>query len=129
MKNKKGFTLIETVIFIVLMGIIMTPVGLLISNLVVQNSKSQIWATVISLAEGEMERVTGTRFSAVGDEAVSAFASPFTSFTKEVVVDYVNANNLDTSVVGPTDYKRVQIKVTHPLSGTVSIVTLVSNDW
>ncbi|MCU0651875.1 MAG: type II secretion system GspH family protein [Candidatus Omnitrophica bacterium] len=130
MQNKlvRGFTLIETIITMIVLSIVLIPFSVLTTNVIVKNTRSQAAATAVALAEGEMEWVTSLRFSAVVDEA-AAFSSPFTAFTKEVVVDYVNSLAFDTPVIGPTDYKRVQIRVAHPLSDTITLTTLVANDW
>jgi len=127
--KKKGFTLIETVLVIIVLGIVLTPISILIVNVIGNNVRSQAWATAVALAEGEMERVTASRFSLVNDEASVSFSAPFNAYTKEIVVDYVAASALDTPVGGPTDYKRVQIKVSSAIADTVTLTTLVANDW
>lgn len=125
--KKNAFTLIETIMVMVILGIVLAPFSVLTVNVISRNVRSQASVTAVALAEGEMERVTSLRFSSVVDEAPSSFAAPFTVYTKEVAADYVNANALDTPVVGPTDYKRVQVKVSSGLSDTITLTTLVTN--
>ncbi|MCX5710064.1 MAG: type II secretion system protein [Candidatus Omnitrophica bacterium] len=129
MRRSSGFTLIEAVIVIAVMGIVLVPFTILVVNVMSQNAYSQAQSTAVALGEGELERVTGTRFSSVAAEAATAFAAPFNNFTHQVVVDYVNSGALNTAVVGPTDYKRVQIKINSPVSGTITLTTLVADDW
>lgn len=124
--SKKGFTIIETVIFIVVLGIVLAPFSILIVNVMAKNAYSQAWATSVAIAEGEMERVTNLRFQSVEGEIPVAL---FTTTNYQVNVDYVNANDLNTPVAGPTDYKRVQIVVNNYIAGTVTLTTLVTNDW
>jgi len=129
-KNRKGFTLIEAVMAMIIMAISLTPFSILIATVMTQqNGFSQAQATAVALAEGEMERVTAERFSLCVSESVAAFAAPFSTYTRQIVVDYVNAGALDTPVAGPTDYKRVQVKVANNMTGTITLTSLVANDW
>ncbi len=128
--KKRGFTLIEAMMVIVILGIALPPFTVVTMNVLQQNIYSQAQATAVALAEGELERATGTRFSLVTNEAVAtAFSAPFSAYTHQWVVDYVNAGALDTPVAGPTDYKRVKIQVANSIAGTVTITTLMTNDW
>ncbi|MBM3244268.1 MAG: prepilin-type N-terminal cleavage/methylation domain-containing protein [Candidatus Omnitrophica bacterium] len=127
--GKKGFTLIETVIVIIVLAITLTPFSVLTTNVISRNVRSQGTATAVSLAEQEMERVTALRFSLAVDEAAASFSAPFNGFTKEIIVDYVNSGSLNTPVAGPTDYKRVQVKVTSATADTITLTTLITNDW
>jgi len=127
--DKKGFTLVETLMTMVIMGIVLAPFSVLTVNVMVRNVRSQATATAVALAEAETERVTSLRFSLVNDEASASFTAPFNGFTKEIVVDYVNPDALDTPVVGPTDYKRIRVRVTSATADTITLTTLVANDW
>lgn len=125
--KKRGFTLIEVILSVVILAIALTPFSLLVANVIKQNIYSQAQTTAVSLAEGEFERITNMRFSAVADEASVAFVAPFTAYTHAAAVDYVDADALDTPVVGPTNYKRVQVIVDNAISGTITLTTLVTN--
>jgi len=129
LRPDSGFTLIEIIAVIVILAIVLTPFSILVVNVMRQNIYSQALATATSLTEEEMERVTNLRFSAVTNEAAVSFSVPFSVYTHQVIVDYVNANALNTPVAGPTDYKRVQIRVNSSISGTITLTTLVANDW
>lgn len=146
LKQRKAFSIIETVIVIIIMGIVLTPFSILVLNVLQQNVRSQAWATAVSLAEGEMERVASLRFSdqaaspgsGVNCEPLTAFSAPFSAYSHKVDVFYVNANSLNTSVGQPsncpgsgtaTDYKRVEITVTNSIAGNVKLISLVTNDW
>lgn len=129
MNRKSGFTIIETILVIIILGITLTPFAILTATVMQKNVYSQAQATAVSLAEGELERVTGTRFSLLVNEAQAAFSAPFANYTHQVVVDYVNSSALNTPVAGPTDYKRVEIRVNNIVSGTIKLVSLSANDW
>lgn len=127
MRKKRGFTLIEVIISIIILGVILTPFSAMVANIIRQNVYSQAQATAAALAEGELERVTNLRFSAVSAEAPAAFSAPFSAYTHAVAVDYVASSDLNTPVVGATDYKRVQVSVNNAVSGTITLTTLVTN--
>ena len=129
MNRKSGFTIIETIIVIMVLGITLTPFAILVATVMQKNVYSQAQATAVSLAEGELERITGTRFSLLANEAQAAFSAPFMNYTHEVVVEYVNPLALNTPVVGPTDYKRVEIRINNVVSGTIKLISLAANDW
>lgn len=130
LNNKKrctslsGFTIIETIIVIIILGITLTPFAILVVTVMQKNVYSQAQATAVSLAEGEFERVMGTRFSLLANEAQAAFSAPFANYTHEVVVAYVNPLPPDTS-----NYKSVEIRINNVISGTIKLVSLVANDW
>lgn len=136
--QKKAFTLIETILVVVVLGISLPPLCILIVNVVQKNVLSQVQATATSLAEREMERVTALRFSGVNCEPQTALGSPFSTYAYKVDVDYVNAADLNTSVGQPslcasaggttTNYKRVQITVSHSITGDLKLTTLVTNN-
>ena len=125
--KKRGFTLIEVILSVVILAVVLTPFSLLVANVIRQNIYSQAQATAVSLAEGELDRITNMRFSAVDDEASVAFSAPFLAYTRAAAVDYVNADALDTPVAGPTNYKRAQVSVNNAISGTITLTTLVAN--
>lgn len=147
MKKKKAFTLIETILTMVILGISLTPFSILVINVMQQNAYSQVHATAVSLAEKELERVTNLRFndhSGASDtdgvvcESATAFAAPFAAYSYQVAVDYVNVADLNTSVGRPyncpasgstTNYKRVAVIVTNSIAGSVTLTSLIANDW
>lgn len=115
---------------IAILGIALPPFTVLVINVLQQNIHSQAQATAVALAESELGRASGTRFSLVANEvSATAFSAPFGAYTHQWVVDYVNANALDTPVPGPTNYKRVKVQVANSISGTVTITTLLTDDW
>jgi len=129
MRRTRGFTLVEAVITIAIMGVVLAPFSVLVVNVMRQNAYSQVQATAVALGEGEIEALTAARFSLLTDVAATAFAAPFGNYTHEVVVDYVNSNDLNTPVVGPTDYKRIKVIIANSLLGSLTLTSLVARDW
>ena len=128
-EENSGFSLIETVLVMVILGICLTPFAILTVNVISKNIYSQAQATSVALAEGEIERLTMTRFSLIANEASSAFPSPFSAYNKQTTVMYVNANALNTNAGATTNYRNVQVQVSNSISGNITLTTLVANDW
>jgi prepilin-type N-terminal cleavage/methylation domain-containing protein len=125
--KEKAFSLIEVVLVMLVIGISVTPLCLALVNIIHRNVFTQAHATAVALAEGEVERLTNARFSLVDDEAPVSCDAPFAHYSRETIVDYVDSGDLNTPVVGPTNYKRVQIKVNSPLSGEIVLTTVLAN--
>jgi len=127
-----GFTLIETIIFIVVLGIALTPLSIMLVNVTQQNTYSQAHATAVALAEGEMERILNLPFPSINDEAQTVFGNPYSVYRWQTIVDYVDPSNLNTPVDPTvTNYKRVQIVVdsnTNIMSGkSINLTTVATN--
>jgi prepilin-type N-terminal cleavage/methylation domain-containing protein len=131
--NKKlvrGFTLVEAIMAMVIMAVVLTPFTILIATVMAKGNRfTQAQATAVALAESKMEEVTADRFSLAASAGPTAFAAPFANYQWQVVVEYVNAGALNTVIAGPTDYKRIQVRVIDPLVGTNTLVTILANDW
>jgi hypothetical protein len=84
-----------------------------------KNIYSQVQATAVALAEGEIERLTMMRYSLLVSDAVpSTFPSPFEAYSKQTTV-----------VMSPANYKNVRVQVSNIISGNITLTTLVANDW
>jgi prepilin-type N-terminal cleavage/methylation domain-containing protein len=137
MKEKRAFTLIEVVLVIVVLGIALTPLCILVVQVVQKNVLSQAQATAVSLAEGEIERLTNARFSQVTCEASTPFSGAFSGYSYSTDVDYVNSGDLNTSVGRPagcsgtpgtaTNYKRIRLSVNHAIARNITLTTVVVN--
>ena len=125
--KEKAFSLIEVVLVMIVIGISVTPLCIAMVNIVHRNVFTQAHATAVALAEGEVERLTNARFSLVTGESPVACEPPFSHYVRETVVEYVDPADLNTSVVGPTNYKRVRVKVNNPLAGEIVLTTIVTN--
>jgi prepilin-type N-terminal cleavage/methylation domain-containing protein len=128
-QKNSGFSLIETVLVMIILGLCLTPFAILMVNVMSKNIYSQAQATSVALAEGEIERLTMTRFSLLANEASSAFPSPFSAYSKQAAVMYVNPNALNTNAGAATNYRNVQVQVSNSISGNITLTTLVANDW
>ena len=78
------------------------------------------------LAEQELERVSGLRFSQVINEGPTNYAAPYGAYAYQVVVSPVP--NTIFSDPGMTRYKQVSITVNHTIIGGINLVTIVTNN-
>lgn len=134
--GKHGFTLIEVVMVIVLLGILGT--GILMYFVGVSSSGDPVLTTqATTLAQERLERVLADKkangFASIVPEGPVALAAPFDRFTREVEVFCVQEADLNTSngtMPGCTDSdiqaKRVRVAVTWA-GGSVDMATVISN--
>ena len=116
---RRGFTLIELIIIIVVvsiaMGVLLTALASVTNNtiypLVIQ--------TATELAEQEIEKITGTRFSYVCSCTSNAYAAPFDAYSRQITVTGI--------APVPAEYKQVDVTVSHSTIGSVTLRTIVTN--
>ena len=128
MKNKKGFTIIEVIIFIVIASIGFLALSATYTSVLEYNSTGENLSVATSLCEGKMEEVLDTHsFDTIANVAQTAFASPFGSYTYQVAWYYVHPTNLKENAGVVTDYKVVQVIVDHGCIEPVKLTTLMVN--
>lgn len=123
---QKGFTLIETLIAVVVMGIAVGALLLVLTSVVDQTVLPEIHNVGSHLLEREFERVTSQRFAAVVNEPSTAFPGSFSDYSWQVAVSPVPAAL--ASDPGMSQYKQVLVTVTHASGGAVSLSTVVTNN-
>jgi len=131
MKHKKGYSLVELIIAVVLIGICILPVALVFQTVLAKNYRLTVITTAVSLAEDKMDEVLIQGYTIGGGVGVvysESFASPFDDYSYAVEVHNVEPPNLGTSV-DPTDtgYKNVEVRVAHAQAGTYKLVSMVTN--
>mgnify|MGYP000973875755 CR=1 FL=1 len=131
----RGFSIIEAILVIAVVGIALTPFSILVVQLTARHAATLVQQTSVMLAEEELERVMQKPFLNITNESQVSFGGDFSAYRHEVAVDYVNATNtsaLNVPVAGVTNYKRVNIRVLNtglPEYGNVTITTLATRDW
>ena len=97
-------------------------------NLVMLGSQSGIGA--VSLAWGQIDDLVNAGFDTlpVGTVTVDSVSTAFDVFVCSTSVDYVSSSNLDSTVIGPTSLKRVNVTVSngYPL-GSVTLSKVIGN--
>lgn len=131
MKTKKGFTLIELVVSMIVIGIAFYGLMSVLSDVTIKNTSGQELLKAGFLAEEVMEEMMmeGKDFSTeVLDVSLQSFSAPFSGFSYSVDVEYVNSSNLNLSTTEATDYKRIEVTVSgEAVSYPVTLVTVKAN--
>jgi prepilin-type N-terminal cleavage/methylation domain-containing protein len=127
-KIKKGLTLFELIIAIIIISICALSLAVMYQEAMRGNSTIKPMTIATALAEEKAEQVLGLGYSGVSNSGPTYFPSPFDEYSFQVIVHYVQASNLDTSVdPTQTSYKNVEIKVMQNDIGTISIKSLLTD--
>ncbi len=109
--GNRGFSLIEVVIIIVIIGAAFSGLTVVLSNTTTQNMNLDLATEAVFLAREKMSEVKAKNFADVVDVAPTNFGGDFARYNFQVAVDYVNPTDLNTPVAGPTSYKRIAVTV------------------
>jgi len=126
--NKKGFTLIEIIILIVMAGIILPVIVVPFVTSVKESGKPEMVTTAMYLAHYKMEEFTKFHYTnaALNPVALTPYANtgiPGYQWQWEIV--YLDSNfNLSGSNVG---YKRIFVRVRDPENDTYEVCSVVTN--
>ncbi len=125
----RGFTLIETVIGIVVIGIIAIGLFATFTGVFTNAVRDEVMSVAVSLAKGEMERVTALSFANIVDQnrdLPASFGGNFNNYSWQIRVDAVPAGIADDS--GMVNYKQVESRVTNLIVGDISLKTIITNN-
>jgi prepilin-type N-terminal cleavage/methylation domain-containing protein len=106
----RGFTLIETVIGIVVIGIIALGLFATFTGVFTHAVRDEVLTVATNLAKGELERVSRLSYASIVKIRVDA-------------VPVAIAND-----AGMANYKQVESRVTNPIAGDVSLKTILTNN-
>jgi prepilin-type N-terminal cleavage/methylation domain-containing protein len=134
MRKNCGFTLIETLMVIVLMGIMGTGLLYYFAGLGSSGQAQVVQAT--ALGQEKLERIVADKkangFNSIVSEAAAALTAPYDRFTRSVEVYCVNEADLDLSAgtmpnCNDTDINGKRVKVTVSWQGgsidTATVIT------
>jgi len=125
----KGFTLIETVIGIVVLGVITMGLFATFTGVFKNAARDEVVTIATSLAKGELERTTRLSFASILSQNAGApvsFGGNFTNYYWQIVVSAVPV--AIASDAGMANYKQVEARVTNPIVGDISLKTIVTNN-
>lgn len=126
---KKGFTLIETVVGLVIIGIAFYVLISVFIAIAPRTARVETLNKKAYLAQEKIEEYLTRPFTAVSSVAASSFAGNFSSYNYQIVVTYVATSDLNSAVGYATPFKNVRVRVWGgPVDAaeTVEVVTLVT---
>lgn len=123
-KHFAGFTLVELVIFIVILGIIVSGVFLAFSTALQQSSNVNPQTTANELASARMDIILGQRrmngFATLVDPCPAAAVCPAMS-------GYTTTSTIAALTIGAdSNYKLITVTVTGPQNATAEVKTFVA---
>lgn len=129
--NSRGFTLIEIVIVILIMGIAALGLAAVIQQAMRDTHEPETMSTATALAVKEAECVMRVAYASVADEhrgSPQSYAGDFANYSWEVMVDNYDADGDGSiSTDESNNYKQVEVRVHHSVIGYVSVVFLRTN--
>jgi prepilin-type N-terminal cleavage/methylation domain-containing protein len=120
----KGFTIIELVAVIVVLGVSLAPIGAMFYQIMAKHAEPEAIQIATALAQRQMEEETGRRFSNLNNNGPANFSN-FPNYTYQVIVTPVSLNLANDP--GMEEYKQLEVRVVNSSIGiTVSLVTVVT---
>lgn len=128
MNNRKGLTLIETTVSIVVIAIIVYSFMAVFIGSSVKSVDVDVFLVAQSLAEEKAEETLAKSYSAITDEAQTNFPGELNSYSYAIAVANVSAEALDTIVGYDSGYKKIWTMIGHAqLTGPVTLEALKVN--
>jgi len=124
----RGFTLVETIISIVVIGIVFLGLLAVFTGVYTDVVYDEAMTVATMLAKAEMERAIGLGFAGVSDQnrdSPLAFSGNFSNYSWQIRVDAVPVAIADDPTM--TNYKQVEARVAHAMAGSVSLKTIMTN--
>jgi type II secretory pathway pseudopilin PulG len=126
--GKRGFTLIEIIILIVMAGILIPAIIIPFATGIRGSNKPEMVTTAMYLAHQKMEELMKFNYNRAPDLTPGTYtlpAPPVTGYTWQWVISYVNDSfGASGSDVG---YKMIRVTVTDPQSSTYNVYAVVTN--
>ncbi len=125
--NRSGFTLIEVVIFILVVAVAVVPLIAVFGNIIYSSSNHLYMRTGVFLAQGLMEEITGREFDLISSEVIpeGRLCEDCGNFSAEIEVFFVRPDNLEMPSNQQTGLKRIAVRVKWD-KNTVELVTLAA---
>lgn len=116
LKRLEGFTLIETIIFIVLIGVIAGLFYIPFSNALSSSDRSEVIHSAYFLLNQRMEELIRLndqgQYHLIVDEAPTALPNPYDGYSRQITALEAQKDNFANSFPG-SGYKLVTISINH----------------
>ena len=126
--NRRGFTLIEIIVLIVMAGILIPAIVVPFATGIRGSGKPEMVTTAMYLAHQKMEELMKFNYDRAPDLTPGTYtmpAPPIAGYTWQWVISYVN-NNFAASG-SDVGYKLIQVAVTDPQGSTYTVYSVVTN--
>ena len=124
--NGRGFTLIETIVVIVLAGIILAAMVVPFTTGIRQSAKPEMVATAMYLAQQKMEALMEFNYCQ-SSLVTGTYNTTINGNTVQWTISYVtSAANFPTSTTGDVGYKEIVVTVTDPQGTTYTVSSVVT---
>ena len=132
-KNRKGFTIIEAVLAIVILSASFLGLAAVLSNTSLTSIDLDVSTTAILLGRSTMAKTIAKPFANITTVTTTAYGGSFSDFSYKVDVDCVDPADLDTPTACTGDaanYKRVMVTVTGTgWPGNIELTNLRTDNW
>jgi prepilin-type N-terminal cleavage/methylation domain-containing protein len=133
-KYNKGFTLIEIIVLIVLVGILLPAIIVPFATGIKGSGKPEMVNKAMFLAQQRMEELMkyvygNAALNVTGVGTFVAFATGVPNYSGDNEIVYVPNNNLIAAgqAAPDTNYKRIHVRVTDPENTTYDVYSVVTN--
>ena len=130
MKKNRGITLIEVIIFIVIIGFVISSIFVAFNTTLQKTSTVNPQTTAIELANARMEIILGQRrmngFTTLSDPCVSS--PPAVCTIPAGITGFTVTSTISTLTIGgDSNYKSIDVLVTGPQNSRANLKTLVAS--
>lgn len=129
MLNERGITLIELILFMLVVAIALPPLLIAASQAVHNTVVSEIIFHTVNLAEEKMEEIKSLGFEEIVNHS-GTLESPFEAYNFSVSVSCVTPPDYETTYTCDTtdDYKRVTVTVSNSIIPEIesTLVSIIS---
>ena len=116
--RKKGFTLVELIMTMVIVGLIAVPLSISLTAQVQSTVQSGAYTTALNLARFEMEKVSNLAYASIASASFSNYQGYSYDLTRTVIYAQGDAGSVES-------LKKITVSLTQAGSATV-LVTLVT---
>jgi len=128
--DRRGFTLIEILILIVMAGILLAAIVVPFTTGIRASTKPEMVATAMYLAHQRVEDLMKYNYcnAALNPTALTGYANiaGFSGYQWEWSIYYVNTNLANPGLVTDTGYKMIRVLVTDPMLSTYEVDSVVT---
>ncbi len=132
---KKAFTLVELVIFLIVLSVGLVTLLLVLRSANVNNATAHFMTVAGELAEGKLDQVMSDRktqgfgYIINSNYPLEDPVGGFANYRREVDIYYVDLSDLNDEARRATDYKRIDVVVSSRvgIGADIKLTTIVSN--